>query len=57
MTAEASELGWPPGEWPRVVLYDDSITLNLIRVNRGTDRSVLSVVYGNGALTLEVFND
>jgi hypothetical protein len=66
-SAEASELGLPPGRWPRelaAIAADgatvNELTLSLTGINRGPaqwDSPMLSAVYEAAGIELEVWND
>lgn len=59
-SAESSELGWPIGEWPRVVTLE-GVHLTLAKLDKDRDGDVRFAVYSSrlpaGITTLTVFND
>lgn len=62
-SAEASELGMPPGKWPATLQvepgFGNGLPLGAIQVERDAEQTVTSVLYQQdmGCLQLVVFND
>jgi len=54
--AEASDLGFPPGQWPKTVVYKGQ-TFTKGDPKFDAEGDLQLVVYRNGAAVLKVFND
>ena len=56
-TALASDLGWAPGKWPRIVRLEPNIGNEQPFTLEALDDAGAVYLQGNGTLKLTVFND